>query len=105
MSGKFVSLIEKSRVIESSRSRYSSHCQISHYKDLSDKKFLEKLIADYKDLNPVDSRGAAIAQAGVIYMATCSLSFRIFIDDYLSSKMLWKGNGKGDFRVLQSTFA
>ena len=70
MSGKFVSLIEKSRVIESSRSRYSSHCQISHYKDLSDKKFLEKLIADYKDLNPVDSRGAAIAQAGVIYMAT-----------------------------------
>ena len=60
MSGKFVSLIEKSRVIESSRSRYSSHCQISHYKDLSDKKFLEKLIADYKDLNPVDSRGAAI---------------------------------------------
>ena len=70
MSGKFVSLIEKSRVIESSRSRYSSHCQISHYKDLSDKKFLEKLIADYKELNPVDSRGAAIAQAGVIYMAT-----------------------------------
>ena len=69
MSGKFVSLIEKSRVIESSRSRYSS-LQISHYKDLSDKKFLEKLIADYKDLNPVDSRGAAIAQAGVIYMAT-----------------------------------
>lgn len=69
MSGKFVSLIEGSGVIESSRSRYSS-LQISHYKDLSDKKFLDKLIADYKELNPVDSRGAEIAQAGVIYMAT-----------------------------------
>ena len=70
MSGKFVSFIEESGVIESSRSRFSLHCQISHYKDLSDKKFLDKLIADYKELNPVDSRGAAIAQAGVIYMAT-----------------------------------
>ena len=69
MSGKFVSFIEESGVIESSRSRYSS-LQISHYKDLSDKKFLEKLIADYKELNPVDSRAAAIAQDRVIYMAT-----------------------------------
>lgn len=86
MSGKFVSLIEDSGVIESSRSRYSS-LKPRHYKDLSDKKFLDKLISDYKELNPVNSRGAEIAQAGVIYMAT--KMGEVLLHDTSPNNVMW----------------